>query len=456
MKKKNIYTWSTWIVLTILGSGFLLVVLTGKDEDKKLYLIGKVTHGHHQIEMACSSCHTDPFGGKEIIQKACVSCHEEELKKVEDSHPKSKFTDPRNADRVAILDARYCVTCHQEHRPGSTRKMGVTLPDDYCFRCHQDVADDRPSHKGAKFDSCATAGCHNYHDNKALYEDFLVKHARQPKILTNPLNYARDRGWAKPIVANRKKPLTLKDIDAPSVKTQDQTMMDHWAMTAHARQGINCKDCHQPSSGNRPQNTTGWIDKPGYQVCASCHKGETRGFLEGKHGMRLKAKLSPMKVKDARIFMKKDAGHKTLGCNSCHKAHEYNTRYASVKACVQCHDDQHTRAYQASPHYRLWQKEVRGEGKPGSGVSCATCHLPREQHDSGNTKSTRVQHNQNLNLRPNEKMIRGVCMQCHGLPFSIDALADKKLIKNNFRGHPSVHIPSVDWATQRIRKKTDK
>ena len=42
-------------------------------------------------------------------------------------------------------------------------------------------------------------------------------------------------------------------------------------------------------------------------------------------------------------------------------------------------------------------------------------------------KRTLVQHNQNDGLQPNEKMIRPVCMSCHGLGFSIDALAGKKV-----------------------------
>jgi hypothetical protein len=64
-----------------------------------------------------------------------------------------------------------------------------------------------------------------------------------------------------------------------------------------------------------------------------------------------------------------------------------------------------------------------------------------------------VNHNQNDVLRPNEKMIRPVCLQCHSLDFSIDALADKALIENNFSGKPSVHIPSIDWALKRVEKK---
>ena len=63
--------------------------------------------------------------------------------------------------------------------------------------------------------------------------------------------------------------------------------------------------------------------------------------------------------------------------------------------------------------------------------------------------SIRVEHNQNFYLRPNEKMIRPVCMQCHSLEFSIDALADIELLKSNFTGKPSRHIESIDWAKKR-------
>ena len=41
---------------------------------------------------------------------------------------------------------------------------------------------------------------------------------------------------------------------------------------------------------------------------------------------------------------------------------------------------------------------------PQSGVSCATCHLPRIEGDQG----VWVNHDQNANLRPNETMAREV------------------------------------------------
>jgi hypothetical protein len=69
------------------------------------------------------------------------------------------------------------------------------------------------------------------------------------------------------------------------------------------------------------------------------------------------------------------------------------------------------------------------------------------------SKSIFVTHNQNDNLRPNEKMFRSVCGHCHGLQFSLDALADTALIAKNFKGRPTVHIESIEWATRREKER---
>jgi hypothetical protein len=60
-----------------------------------------------------------------------------------------------------------------------------------------------------------------------------------------------------------------------------------------------------------------------------------------------------------------------------------------------------------------------------------------------------VDHDQNANLRPRDKMLRTVCLSCHGLGFSIDALADGDLVDRSFNGRPSVHVPSLDMAERR-------
>jgi hypothetical protein len=75
--------------------------------------------------------------------------------------------------------------------------------------------------------------------------------------------------------------------------------------------------------------------------------------------------------------------------------------------------------------------------------------LPRETRRLHGADVVAVQHNQNLNLRPADKMLRGVCMDCHGLGFALDALADPELVRRNFAGHPADHVPSLDWAERR-------
>jgi formate-dependent nitrite reductase cytochrome c552 subunit len=223
--------------------------------------------------------------------------------------------------------------------------------------------------------------------------------------------------------------------------------VDDWAATAHARAGVNCTACHTSEDSNE------WSDKATHEKCAKCHASETQGFLSGKHGMRLAQKLSPMKPSLARQPMKKAAAHKELTCIACHNDHRFDTRHAAVDACVACHDDAHTLAYKKSSHYQLWLDEQTGDGPAGSGVSCATCHLPRVRDESGRVFA---QHNQNDNLRPNEKMVRTVCNDCHGVSFALDALAGRDLIDRCFQGQPSKHVESPEMAKAWFDSKANK
>ena len=153
-----------------------------------------------------------------------------------------------------------------------------------------------------------------------------------------------------------------------------------------------------------------------------------------------------MSTAEARVSLLPDAHGRELTCNTCHAPHEQNISYAAVDGCLSCHNDEHSTSYKDSLHFSLWQDELAGVLPPGSGVTCATCHMP--QVVKGDEVHTN--HNQNDTLRPNEKMIRATCMSCHGLGFAIDALADPALITNNFQGQPNRHIESIDWALNRV------
>jgi predicted CXXCH cytochrome family protein len=435
--------------MLVAGSLYLTAVMTTESVGSRtIFLPGATTDGHHQIEESCASCHT-PFKG--VSNDACLRCHTAELTAVDDSHPRSKFTDPRNADLLTRLDALTCTTCHVEHKPDMTRPLDVTLPDDYCFTCHADVGKDRPSHAGMTFESCASAGCHNYHDNTALYEDFLAKSGNSPEARERPrvasralLPRLRRAGRAAATTSAAPPP-----ADAPPTVRVEPERLRAWQNAVHARGGANCTSCHTSPAGSATNR--GWTEKPGERQCAVCHDGEVTGVRAGKHGMRLAAGLTALRPVMARLPMKSTALDRELSCASCHSAHDFDTRRAAVTACLECHDDSHSRAYLTSPHYNLWQQEQTGTGAAGTGVSCATCHLPRIRSRADGGDIVFVQHNQNANLRPNEKMIRTVCLDCHGLRFSIDALADPKLVATNFTGRPARHVASVEMAMRRVR-----
>ncbi len=446
MRKKRWANWISWGIATLLSGGYLTYALWGQNEG--FFVTGQSSDGHYQIELACDACHTKPFGGAAALQETCLNCHGEELKSAGDSHPKRLFTDPRNADRVAAIDAKRCVTCHQEHRPGMVRAMGVTIADDHCMLCHAGVREERPSHRDFPTTSCATGGCHNYHDNSALYEDFLVKHLDQPATFPQATLPLRDLGMVFAALGKApRKPLARSEHDEPEGLTVHPRILTAWSLTAHARGGVNCTDCHGGKAAS--DQATPWQDKPGAKTCRECHESESDGFERGKHGMRLKLDLPPMTPELARQPMKRAGAHKELTCDSCHRAHRYDTTWAAVEACTGCHADRHTRAYRRSPHAHLWRREITREDRPGSGVSCATCHLPREISRRGGQSLVRIQHNQNQNLRPNEKMARGVCLTCHGLGFTLDALADRALIEKNFSGQPKHQVRSLEMAEER-------
>ncbi|MFV8783221.1 cytochrome c3 family protein [Microbulbifer sp. SA54] len=435
MKNYKFRFWHYGLLVTVVAAA--LITYNLEASDKTFFLSGEVTHGHHQVELACTTCHGEGFSGQEGIQQACVSCHGDELTEADDSHPRSKFLDPRNAGLLERLDARYCVACHTEHKPEITHAMGVTQAGDFCIHCHSDIADNRPNHSEFAFDSCASAGCHNYHDNRFLYEDFLAGRLNVPDMLTDSQLPVRTLVSHWQAAHPERSPLKMEDADLAVTAIAPEALIElqqDWAASAHAQTDTNCSDCH---TGNQINFSSSEI----VTLCGDCHANQRDRFTEGKHGFRFSSRLpeqfrhesgaiSPLEAKTA---MKESAGGE-LNCVSCHGAHSTDVRYAAVEACISCHDDEHSRNYFTSAHYQAWQETS------DVGVSCATCHLPREVSNG----ETIVNHNQNHNLRPVEKMLP-VCLSCHGIEFAMAALADKEQHLNNFnagvqKGHTTFQM----------------
>ena len=225
--------------------------------------------------------------------------------------------------------------------------------------------------------------------------------------------------------------------------TVDQVLIDEttqlWQGSAHALNDINCSSCHQNSE------TKEFVSHPTGETCKSCHEQAVDTFLLGKHGIRLLEDESPLTPAMARLPMKHDAFTKQMNCNACHNVHTSNTVQASVDSCLTCHNDTHSLNYQNSKHAKLYAAS-KGLPRPGAGaVTCATCHLPRSGTEkSDGTVLVEVNHNNTYNLKPQDRMVGDVCLNCHGLEYSYNSIFDPELVEANFDRPPTLELQTFD------------
>ena len=415
---------------TLIGGAVLAWQLLG--DDPRTFQPGALSYAHHQLELACASCHDAAFSGDAAIEQRCQGCHQADMKSIGDAHGPKKFADPRNAAELHALDASRCLSCHREHVPEQTLAMQVTQPKDLCMACHSDIATERPSHQAATGTSCTNAGCHNYHDNSTLYEAFLTAHMHEPALL-EPMQKRPRHVTAESALRPDWRGIWSQPAATPEITRAEQD----WAASAHAQGHANCTDCHRSENPKNVEIT----------VCADCHEDEWQALQKGHHGMRLAVGLTPLVVGTARLPMHAQATDKTVSCNSCHAPHRYDTVAAEAESCLGCHNDEHSQHWRQSAHGQRWLQD------PATGVSCAGCHMPREPHPDNS--SLWVQHNQSANLRPNDKMLKQVCMRCHGLEYAMSALADRAVIDRNFTQPASGRHDSMMWLRQQAGQATE-
>lgn len=221
-----------------------------------------------------------------------------------------------------------------------------------------------------------------------------------------------------------------------------------WQTSAHGLNDVNCASCHQN------EETKEFIETPNHESCQSCHEQSVDTFLLSKHGIRLLEEKSPLTPAMARLPMKHDAMDQQMNCNACHNVHSANTVEASVDACLTCHNDNHSLNYQNSKHAELFadSKELP---RPGAGaVSCATCHLPRVVDDRLETPVVHVNHNNTYNLKPQDRMVGDVCMNCHGIEYSYNSIFDPELVEANFDRSPTLDLQTFDLMKAAEERRT--
>jgi len=285
--------WLVWAVISLTAAAYAAKTLYVSG-DRTLLLPGDTTGVHHQFEVSCNTCHTsdnfeDVNSVRKDLNKTCVTCHKDELDASDDSHPIKKFGNPRMAAFWDKVDGRFCTSCHIEHAPDDTDVGAVTLAADFCVACHsegdQDVRVNRESHADLTFETCASAGCHNFHDNRALYEDFLVKHGNDPWLLENAIHEAAAMVRGQPEAEQAEIDTYIASVVA-APDALDTDITNNWAHSAHAQADVGCGGCHAVGYEAEEEIQAHWTEKPGEAVCAECHRSEASTFALGRHGMR--------------------------------------------------------------------------------------------------------------------------------------------------------------------------
>ena len=228
----------------------------------------------------------------------------------------------------------------------------------------------------------------------------------------------------------------------PAVATTEQALNEinqQWATSAHALNDVNCASCHQDSE------TKAFVANPTHESCQSCHENAVETFLLGKHGIRLLEEMSPLTPAMARLPMKHDAFDKQMTCNACHDVHTVDTMQASVDSCLTCHNDTHSLNYENSKHAQAVFANRELPRPSDQMVTCATCHLPRTaQEKVDGTTAVKVNHNNTYLLKPQDRMVGDVCMNCHGLEYSYNSIFDDDLVEANFDRPPTLSLETFD------------
>jgi len=251
-------------------------------------------------------------------------------------------------------------------------------------------------------------------------------------------------------------------------------VVHEYEMSAHARKGVNCLDCHQPAPGQEKMDHHGFVIAKHLTAgnCRSCHEQEYDEFLRSRHAAPAWAAvhgeqgLTPEEVSFSETYQPGAtrrpanilAAHEgvtpiaggcdqchsvgkpnddgTIGtCTACHSRHTSSVELARLPStCGQCHmgpDHSQMEIYDESKHGIMFaaQRNLLNLKAPPRLLTtrdmwiptCATCHMSglnglKVTHDPSDRLSWFLAAEISTK-RPNyaraQAAMRQVCEQCH-------------------------------------------
>jgi hydroxylamine dehydrogenase len=252
------------------------------------------------------------------------------------------------------------------------------------------------------------------------------------------------------------------------------SVVHEYEMSAHARKGINCLDCHQVAAGQTSKEHHGFVINTGPTPanCRSCHETIYQQFTRSRHAAASWAAVAgqkdftPEQVSFAEQYqpgsvkrsphplagMEGPAATKsgclschsigrpnadgTIGnCTACHTRHTSSVEFARLPTtCGQCHmgpDHSQLEIYSESKHGIMFAAQrnlLNLSATPGKLTSkdmfvptCATCHMSGLNgrgvtHDPSDRLSFFL-FDEVTKARPNQARaqaaMKDICAQCH-------------------------------------------
>lgn len=252
------------------------------------------------------------------------------------------------------------------------------------------------------------------------------------------------------------------------------SVVHEYEISAHAKKGVNCLDCHQPTTNQEKKDHHGFTISAKLTAgnCRSCHENIYQQFLHSRHAAPSWAAiygekgLTPEQVNFSETYQPGgtrrpphpfaqleggsamtsgcDQCHSvgrpnadgTIGtCTACHTRHTSSVRIARLPStCAQCHmgpDHSQIEIYEESKHGVMFQAQERllNLDAPPDNLTtrdmfiptCATCHMSGLNgvgvtHDPSERLSYYLA-NAISERRPNytaaQAKMKLICSQCH-------------------------------------------
>jgi len=258
------------------------------------------------------------------------------------------------------------------------------------------------------------------------------------------------------------------------------SVVHEYEMSAHARKGVNCLDCHQPAANQEKKDHHGFVIAAKLTAgnCRSCHEAIYQQFLHSRHAAPAWAAiygekgLTPEQVNFSEQYQPggtrrpphpftqlegpsamtsgceqchsvgRPNGDGTIGtCTSCHTRHDSSVRTARLPStCAQCHmgpDHSQIEIYEESKHGVMFQAQERLlnlDAPPKTLTTrdmfiptCATCHMSGINglgvtHDPSERLSYYLANaisDKRANYAAAQAKMKQVCLQCH-TPATVD------------------------------------